>query len=203
MKRGCRRAVLQHQDENFPRLAHAAQRVAADQFEPAGITGRCSEFRGHQHLAAERLAQSRNARGLVDGRADHGEVQPVHSADIAIQNFAAVQGEIDRRGWLAGFAPPCSESVERRHRPAGGIERKTTDLVLRQLLERQDGEHPVAEEFEHLGGRADAMQHTFWSLRKSEGALWRPSYFVGSVGGAPMEMLRQSIENQGRSEPPA
>jgi putative transposase len=44
---------------------------------------------------------------------------------------------------------------------------------------------------------------TFWSVRKSEGALWSPSYFVGSVGGAPIEILRQYIENQGRSEPPA
>jgi putative transposase len=44
---------------------------------------------------------------------------------------------------------------------------------------------------------------TFWSVRKREGALWSPSYFVGSVGGAPIEILRQYIENQGRSEPPA
>jgi putative transposase len=44
---------------------------------------------------------------------------------------------------------------------------------------------------------------TFWSARKSQGALWPPSYFVGSVGGAPIEILRQYIENQGRSEPPA
>ncbi len=28
------------------------------------------------------------------------------------------------------------------------------------------------------------------------GALWSPSYFAGSVGGAPMSVLRQYIENQ-------
>ncbi|HXW29071.1 MAG TPA: IS200/IS605 family transposase [Xanthobacteraceae bacterium] len=44
---------------------------------------------------------------------------------------------------------------------------------------------------------------TFWSVRKSEAALWSPSYFVGSVGGAPIEILRQYIENQERSAPPA
>ena len=44
---------------------------------------------------------------------------------------------------------------------------------------------------------------TFWSVRKSAGALWSPSYFVGSVGGAPIEILRRYIEDQGRSEPPA
>ena len=32
---------------------------------------------------------------------------------------------------------------------------------------------------------------TFWTVRKSEGVLWSPSYFVDSVGGAPIEILRQ------------
>jgi REP element-mobilizing transposase RayT len=44
---------------------------------------------------------------------------------------------------------------------------------------------------------------TVWSVRKSEGALGSPRDFVGSVAGAPIENLRQSIENQGRSQPPA
>jgi Transposase IS200 like len=43
---------------------------------------------------------------------------------------------------------------------------------------------------------------TFWSARKSDGSAESPNYFVGSVGGAPIEILRQYIENQGRSEPP-
>jgi putative transposase len=36
------------------------------------------------------------------------------------------------------------------------------------------------------------------SIRKKlwGGALWSPSYFAGSVGGAPMSVLRQYIENQ-------
>ena len=44
---------------------------------------------------------------------------------------------------------------------------------------------------------------TFWRVRKSQGALWSSSYFIGSVGGAPIEILRQYIENQERYEPPA
>ena len=36
-----------------------------------------------------------------------------------------------------------------------------------------------------------------WTSRKS-GALWSPSYFAGSVGGAPIEILRQYIEQQDR-----
>jgi putative transposase len=40
--------------------------------------------------------------------------------------------------------------------------------------------------------------HSFWSVRKSRGVLWTPSYFAGSVGGAPLSILKQYIENQGR-----
>jgi len=36
----------------------------------------------------------------------------------------------------------------------------------------------------------------FWSVRKSAGALWSPSYFAASVGGAPISVLRQYIEQQ-------
>ena len=32
---------------------------------------------------------------------------------------------------------------------------------------------------------------TVWSVRKSEGAIWSPSRFVGSVGGVPIEIVRQ------------
>ena len=38
---------------------------------------------------------------------------------------------------------------------------------------------------------------SFWSVRKSRGVLWTPSYFAGSVGGAPLTLLKQYIENQG------
>jgi putative transposase len=34
------------------------------------------------------------------------------------------------------------------------------------------------------------------SLRWWGGALWSPSYFAGSCGGAPIEIIRQYIEQQ-------
>lgn len=40
--------------------------------------------------------------------------------------------------------------------------------------------------------------HRFWSVRKSRGVLWTPSYFAGSVGGAPLAILKQYIEQQAR-----
>jgi len=38
---------------------------------------------------------------------------------------------------------------------------------------------------------------SFWSVRKSRGVLWSPSYFAGSVGGAPLSVVKRDIENQG------
>jgi putative transposase len=40
--------------------------------------------------------------------------------------------------------------------------------------------------------------NAFWSVRKSRGVLWAPSYFAGSVGGAPLSVLKTYIEHQGR-----
>jgi len=40
---------------------------------------------------------------------------------------------------------------------------------------------------------------TCWSAAKSKNALWSPSYFVNSTGGAPIETLKKYIENQRRS----
>jgi putative transposase len=39
---------------------------------------------------------------------------------------------------------------------------------------------------------------TFWSVSKSSGHLWSASYFAGSVGGAPLTILRHYIEDQNR-----
>jgi len=41
---------------------------------------------------------------------------------------------------------------------------------------------------------------TFWSVRQSQRHLWSASYFAGSVGGAPLTVLRQYIEDQNRPE---
>jgi putative transposase len=37
---------------------------------------------------------------------------------------------------------------------------------------------------------------SFWSVIKSRDVLWAPSYFAGSVGGAPLSILKQYIEEQ-------
>lgn len=48
----------------------------------------------------------------------------------------------------------------------------------------------LKQEFPELSG--------FWSVAKSKNALWSPSYFASSCGGAPIATLRTYIENQKR-----
>jgi putative transposase len=38
----------------------------------------------------------------------------------------------------------------------------------------------------------------FWPVRESRAVLGTSSYLAGSVGGAPLSLLKQYIENQGR-----
>jgi putative transposase len=40
----------------------------------------------------------------------------------------------------------------------------------------------------------------FWSVRKSRGVLWTPRYFARSVSGAPLSILKQSIETEPLAE---
>ena len=42
---------------------------------------------------------------------------------------------------------------------------------------------------------------TFWSVRKSGGALWSPSYFVGSVGGALLRSFGRTSTTEGALNP--
>ena len=37
----------------------------------------------------------------------------------------------------------------------------------------------------------------FWSVSKSRGVVWSPSYSAASCGGAPISVLKQYIEQQG------
>ena len=41
---------------------------------------------------------------------------------------------------------------------------------------------------------------SFWSVTKSKNALWSPSYFASSTGGAPIEVLKRYIQEQNRPD---
>jgi putative transposase len=50
------------------------------------------------------------------------------------------------------------------------------------------------------GFSSHALRSEFASLKSRLPSLWTNSYFVSTVGGAPLEVIRKYIENQQRSE---
>jgi putative transposase len=58
----------------------------------------------------------------------------------------------------------------------------------------------VSKIVNHLKGASSRIYRSSGFKCPSESALWSPSYFVMSVGGAPIEVLRQYIESQARPE---
>src|SRR3954451_14591842 len=94
------------------RAADATQRVAAggDEIAPAGGVEALVEFRRGQQLAIDRTAHRGDAADLVHGRTDHGEIEPVLAADIAVEDLADMQADI-RRTWWDGPPRPASGSA--------------------------------------------------------------------------------------------
>jgi Transposase IS200 like len=50
-----------------------------------------------------------------------------------------------------------------------------------------------------MKGVSSRMLRKEFPLRPHAEHLWSPSYFAGSCGGAPITVIRQYIENQGKS----
>jgi len=50
------------------------------------------------------------------------------------------------------------------------------------------------------GFTSHTLQKEFPSLKTRLPTLWTNSYFVSTVGGAPLDVIKQYIENQKRSE---
>ena len=80
--------------EKLLRLRDPAQRVAADRYEPAAHAVNVSEGLRDQHWLLDRPAHGGDPAGLVDCRPDHGEIEPLGAADIAVEHLAYMQAEI-------------------------------------------------------------------------------------------------------------
>ena len=61
-------------------------------------------------------------------------------------------------------------------------------------IDPQYGVHPFVKQVK--GRRSRQLRQEFETLRKRLPTLWTNSYFVASVGGAPLEIIQPSIENQ-------
>ena len=91
-----------------------------------------------------------DARGFVDRRPDHREIESVDSADIAVQHLAEMKGQVDRGSRFARIAPRSVHPIDCTHRLGRCLERPMADVFPGCVLEGKDREHTVAEEFEHL-----------------------------------------------------
>src|SRR5262249_3375918 len=89
-------------------------------------------------------------RHLVDRRADDCEVKAIDGTDIAIEDLADVEREIDDGNWLPC---PCSigvKPINAPHRFGGSVERDRTGLTARRVHEGKAREHAIAKELQDL-----------------------------------------------------
>src|SRR5437868_5481394 len=79
--------------------AHAAQGVAAERDQIAAPRSRgLGESRRDDDALLQRAAHAADPAGLVDGRPQHREVEPLAAAEIAEQQIADMERQIEIRG---------------------------------------------------------------------------------------------------------
>src|SRR5271166_5337214 len=143
--------AAQPQRKNLLRLSHTAERMAAERLEAAGaVHCRGGELGWDENRPAERLAQGFDAGRFVDRGPDDGEVEPVARADVAVKHLPDVEREVDGRDRDAGRRAARVQRIERLHRLDCSIERAPAGFRTARVFEGKDGQHPVADEFEHL-----------------------------------------------------
>ena len=65
------------------------------------------------------------------------------------------------------------------------------------LLIEVDPQYGINRAVRHIkGSSSHALRSEFPSLKSRLPTLWTNSYFVSTVGGAPLEIIKQYIENQ-------
>ena len=86
------------------------------------------------------LAQQLDPAGLVDRRADDGEVEAVRRADVAIEHVAQVQGEIElhhRRSRGAPLGVELADPAERVGRGGKSLRAHRIPCLAFQVERRQ------------------------------------------------------------------
>ena len=65
-------------------------------------------------------------------------------------------------------------------------------------IDRQFGVHKAAKRIKETSSRV--LRQEFKELTTKLPTLWSNSYFVSTVGGAPLEMIKQHIQSQKTSQ---
>ena len=138
---------LEPQRENLRRLPYPAEDMGTKRFKPLSVGDRRGERGRNQDLAAEWFAQRFDACHLVDRRADDCEVKAIDGTDIAIEDLADVEREIDDGNWLPR---PCSigvKPVDVPNRFGGSVEREGTGFTARCVHEGRLASMPSPRNF--------------------------------------------------------
>ena len=141
-----------------------------------------AERRGRQQRLTQDLAQALDPAHQIDRRADHGEVEPALTADVAVDHAPDVEGdaELERRGAGRGRAAVRhGERVARRER---GRQRPLAGRRQRaRLTDREHREEAVAHELQDLaaGDRDRVHQRLVVRVERGEQLLDAPARRLG------------------------
>jgi hypothetical protein len=114
------------------------------------VAGRRGEIGRDENPAVQRLAQGLDPRYLVDCRSYNCEVEAIDCANVAIENLAEMEREINCGNRLSRPRSIRVKSVEGAHPFCGGRERVVTGLIACRGNESKACEHSIAEELQHL-----------------------------------------------------
>ena len=96
---------------------------------------------------AKRFTQLFHSNHLIDRGSDHGEVKPVHRADIAVQHFADVHSDIDIGKRQVGRFTFQVTNFQVGRRVNSSIEGAAANGLLIPLIERDRRQHRIADKF--------------------------------------------------------
>ena len=135
--------------------------------------------------AVYRTAHGGDAAGFVDGGADNGEVEAVLAADIAVEDIADMQADIDV---ATGSPRPCASRADDRRwrRSRFGAHRRYASLP--RLRAGEDRQRAVADQFQHIAaGLLDRQDNGFGIVVEQRNEMVRVDGFrqarvAGHVG---------------------
>src|SRR5580704_11155135 len=132
--------------EQIVRCREPAKLVTAERLQRAAVGAR--EIVADDDRLVQRFGYRLDPADEIDGRADHGEIEPVGGADIAVDGRADVKGDDDLERRLVHqrrivYEP--TRGLDRLHRRVERAARGSGGLV--GMLDRKNCQQSVADEF--------------------------------------------------------